>query len=95
MKKQLQILVLLPLILLGACKKSEQPLLQNNDTSASLSTSTGLPPLSVITIAGQPSKYGFVDGKGDQARFNFPQGIDIAENGDLYVAEFSNDAVRK
>ena len=95
MKKQLQTLFLFSLISLGACKKSDQPLLQNNEASAALSTSTGLPRLSVITIAGLNATQGFADGQGQQARFEFPHGIDIADNGDLYIADVFNNAIRK
>ncbi|MBL4678838.1 MAG: hypothetical protein JKY70_21995 [Mucilaginibacter sp.] len=95
MKKLLHLVLLCALISFGACKKTEQPLLNNNDPSAALSTSSGLPPLSVITIAGMKSTQGFADGKGKEARFDFPHGIDIAENGDLYVADLFNNAIRK
>ncbi|MBL4675177.1 MAG: hypothetical protein JKY70_03075, partial [Mucilaginibacter sp.] len=95
MKRPLQILLVSSLLLLGACKKSEQPVLQNHDASAALSTSTGLPRLSVITIAGKYNDQGFADGQGQQARFEFPYGIDIAEDGNLYVADLFNNAIRK
>ncbi len=57
----------------------------------------------MITPAGVVSTYagsttgvsGFVDGKDTSARFNFPNGITIDSFGNLYVADFFNNAIRK
>ena len=47
----------------------------------------------VATIAGGCGK-GFRDGLGSMARFNCPTGLAIGAHGDIYVADFSNHAVR-
>ena len=47
----------------------------------------------VTTIAG--SDYGFADGDGDAAQFQFPTALAVAPNGDLYVADTFNHAIRK
>lgn len=56
-------------------------------------------PLSVITIAGKNPTTNFdpqlVDGVGSAARFTFPYGIDLADDGTLYVADLGNSAIRK
>ncbi|HJV53033.1 MAG TPA: hypothetical protein VJ652_16310 [Noviherbaspirillum sp.] len=38
---------------------------------------------------------GFADGTGAQARFRYPQGITIDRNGNLYVADRGNHAIRR
>ncbi|MFN0201908.1 MAG: hypothetical protein ACKVTZ_10320, partial [Bacteroidia bacterium] len=53
----------------------------------------------VSTFAGAAStesiKQGFVDGNGTTARFNYPSGIDIDLNGNLYVADRLNHRIRR
>jgi hypothetical protein len=50
----------------------------------------------VTTIAGDPKQYGsFKDGSVATALFNSPSGIAIDLNGDLIVADFGNDRVRR
>ncbi len=49
----------------------------------------------VSTVAGTGAS-GFLDGPGDQAKFNAPYGICLAENDSvLYVADWSNNRIRK
>ena len=48
----------------------------------------------VTTIAGNPGSTGSADGSGITALFNNPQGI-VALGGDLYVADFGNNTIRK
>ena len=48
---------------------------------------------SVVTLAG--STAGFANGVGAAAKFNFPRGIDIDSNGNIYVADSGNHCVRK
>lgn len=60
------------------------------------STIRKVTPLGVVTtLAGSAGVTGLVNGTGSAARFNGPQGIDIDASDTLYVADGSNDAVRK
>ncbi len=47
------------------------------------------------TIAGFESRYGYRDGPGIQAWFNYPRGLAVDEVGNLYVADTANHLVRK
>ncbi|HOG05494.1 MAG TPA: hypothetical protein PK978_04585 [Paludibacter sp.] len=49
--------------------------------------------VSVSTYAG--STYGYTDGNLLDAQFNQPQALLFDESGNLYVAEYNNEAVRK
>jgi len=49
----------------------------------------------VSTIAGQNRSYGYADGTNSVARFAFPYGVTLDKAGNLYVADRSNDAIRK
>jgi DNA-binding beta-propeller fold protein YncE len=51
--------------------------------------------LKITTIAGQPYHLGYADGIGKQALFNRPIGINLSEDGYLYVADAYNNKVRK
>jgi sugar lactone lactonase YvrE len=48
----------------------------------------------VTTIAGS-GKAGYTDGQAKAASFNFPQGIVIDNNGNIYVADTGNDLIRR
>jgi sugar lactone lactonase YvrE len=48
----------------------------------------------VSTVAGSGTS-GLVDGAGKQARFDRPNGVAVGPDGNLYVADTANDAVRK
>jgi len=49
----------------------------------------------VSTLAGSAGLSGATDGSGGTARFNEPRGIVLAPDGDLYVADQSNNVVRR
>jgi sugar lactone lactonase YvrE len=51
-------------------------------------------PRTVSTIAGDGT-WGYADGSGTNARFNWPEGISIDSWGNLYVADAGNDYIRK
>jgi hypothetical protein len=49
----------------------------------------------VTTFVGGVNKTGFTDGVGTDARFNFPFGLAIDANRNLYVADTANQIIRK
>ncbi|MEK9885130.1 MAG: hypothetical protein VW442_10720 [Acidimicrobiaceae bacterium] len=49
----------------------------------------------VSTFAGTTEAQGSTDGTGAFARFNFPEAVAVDENGNLYVADSNNHAIRK
>ena len=49
----------------------------------------------VTTIAGKPIQYGGVDGVGTSARFDYPYGVAVDGQGNIYVADSSNDTIRR
>jgi DNA-binding beta-propeller fold protein YncE len=48
----------------------------------------------VTTLAGAPEP-GYADGQGAAARFNFPVGVAVDAEGNLYVADTANHRIRK
>jgi streptogramin lyase len=46
-------------------------------------------------LAGVANVSGFADGSGTAAQFNQPQGIGVDANGNIYVADYSNNRIRK
>lgn len=50
----------------------------------------------VIVLAGSVgADFGFADGQGSEARFSIPWGITVDGSGIVYVADFSNNKIRK
>ena len=62
----------------------------HNDTIRQI-TSGGM----VTTLAGSAGIAGSADGTGTAARFNNPGGVAVDPSGTVYVADFSNDTIRK
>jgi len=49
----------------------------------------------VTTLAGRPGTSGTNNGTGSAARFNYPSGAAVDGNGNVYIADYSNEVVRK
>jgi sugar lactone lactonase YvrE/ribosomal protein L30E len=49
----------------------------------------------VSTLAGSPGVTGSTNATGAAARFNFPSGITVDTNGNIYVADTTNNLIRK
>jgi sugar lactone lactonase YvrE len=49
----------------------------------------------VTTLAGAAGMQGSIDGMGAAARFNGPYGVAVDASGNVYVADFGNDTIRK
>jgi hypothetical protein len=93
----LSTLALCILFTIFSCKKTVDDSFQPD----SLTTNTYLKangthlPLTVVTIAGDPIQTGLQDGAGKEARFYYPFGIDVTDDGTIYVADFDNHKIRK
>ncbi len=62
----------------------------NNNTIRKIS-SAGV----VSTIAGSAGSTGSSDGTGSSARFNYPTGVAVDPNGNIFVADSGNSTIRK
>jgi sugar lactone lactonase YvrE len=49
----------------------------------------------LYNLAGTSNVNGFADGSGISAQFNAPQGIGVDASGNIYVADFNNNRIRK
>ncbi|QEC53909.1 NHL repeat-containing protein [Anseongella ginsenosidimutans] len=49
----------------------------------------------VTTVAGQPGVAGYQDGGPVESLFNHPWGVAVNEQGDIYIADWSNARIRK
>jgi hypothetical protein len=72
------------------------PKAKENDIAVTSITSSEVPQNSVITIAGSPYKSGatLINGSGKSARFNNPRGIQLMDDGTIYVADTYNNVIR-
>src|SRR5437660_496135 len=49
----------------------------------------------VTTVAGSPGNQGSTNSTGGAARFYYPVGVAVDTNGNVFVAEYGNDTLRK
>ncbi|HTG44267.1 MAG TPA: NHL repeat-containing protein, partial [Verrucomicrobiae bacterium] len=49
----------------------------------------------VTTVAGAESVFGGEDGTGGDARFYFPTGVGLDNGGNLYIADYGNNTIRR
>ena len=49
----------------------------------------------VLTVAGIPGRYGYVDGNAGESLFNSPMGIAVSDGGVIFVSDTGNHLVRK
>ena len=49
----------------------------------------------VTTLAGSAGSYGWADGTGSAARFDYPEGVAVDGSGNVYVADTDNSTIRK
>jgi hypothetical protein len=70
---------------------------ENEAMSATVMAASGVPRNSVFTIAGGPYTTGptLVNGTGRNAHFNGPVGIQLMDDGTIYVADARNNVIRK
>ncbi|TFF39814.1 NHL repeat-containing protein [Mucilaginibacter psychrotolerans] len=83
-----------------SCKKDaaieNKTVAERNDLSLAVMAVSGVPVNSVLTVAGRPYTSGptLVNGTAENARFNNPFGIQLMDDGTIYVADTNNDIIR-
>ncbi|NCD71845.1 NHL repeat-containing protein [Mucilaginibacter agri] len=102
MKINIYKLIIISVVLsLSSCKKDElsnsvQPTnAKQGELQVATNAADGHLPLTVVTIAGKYNIEGYVDAAGDQARFLGVAGIDLADDGSIYLADTYNSKIRK
>ncbi|MBE9586620.1 hypothetical protein IM792_19380 [Mucilaginibacter sp. JRF] len=97
-----QLLICGLFIALSSCRK--EPAIQGSNSNPSTESDDQLKitsvnedylPLTVKTIAGKRNVKGYLDGTGDAALFNGSWGIELTDDGNLYVADIFNNKIRK
>jgi sugar lactone lactonase YvrE len=66
-----------------------------SERSGSTIKKIDMPSATVTVFAGAPSMHGHTDGTGTAARFFTPTGLTIDGSGDLYVADYGNNRIRR
>ena len=51
--------------------------------------------VSTLAGSGDPNVYGYTDGTGSAARFSEPEGVTVDAQGNVYVADYLNNLIRK
>jgi kumamolisin len=70
--------------------------LANNVTTTSTSSVLVVAtPLIISTLAGAAGTAALKDGTGTSANFNYPSGIAVDTSGNIYIADFNNNVIRK
>ena len=86
------------LLLLSACipNNSDDPASgTGTNTGSNNNSSWGSNLTALAALAGQFGGEGNVDGTGSGAYFRYPRGMAVDADGNLYVADFGNHAIRK
>lgn len=87
-------------ISLGACRNADA----SSDTgtaAADVATGSVTPATGNATATGTIStfagsdRFGYQDGSGEAARFNAPSGLAVDQSGNVYVADYANNRIRK
>ncbi|NCD71232.1 NHL repeat-containing protein [Mucilaginibacter agri] len=96
-----QLLLWSTIVIFSACKKNDAPVLKNEKPQqlevSAVTINAIQAPLTVLTLAGSSTsrENGYQDGPGAQALFNNPQGMDMLEDGTIYIADNGNNKIRK